>query len=106
METTTPCATCPWRRDSDPHKIPGLSLCQARALSNTVGDGDAFRPIMACHGSPEGGERACVGYVATVGYTNLGVRMMALRGEVDFDPVDADLYETFDEMLDNIEARW
>lgn len=80
-------------------------------MSNTVGDGDEFRPIMACHGSPEGGDRACVGYVAKVGYTNLGVRMLAVRGEVDFRAIDTatadvDLYESFDDMLDNIEARW
>lgn len=110
--STTPCASCPWRRDSDPHEIPNFELDKARKLVCTVGDGsDDFRPIMACHGSTEVCNRPCVGYVAKVGYTNLSVRIAALDntiplGEIAADTADLDLYDTFDEMLDNIEARW
>lgn len=104
--STTPCPTCPWRKSSTVGgaDIPGFSLEMMRGLANTVGDGDDFRPIMACHGSACGAEMICVGYAAIEGYTNLAVRMMALRGEVDLPAIwEAcellDLWPSFDEML-------
>jgi hypothetical protein len=89
--------------------IPGFDIDKMRTLRCTVGEGDAFRPVMACHYSPEGGESPCVGYLAVHGYSNLSVRMMAMRGEVDLPAVvDAcellDLWPSFDEMLDAYES--
>ncbi len=78
-----PCATCPWRTDQDAATIPGYDHAKACGLMNTVGSGDAFRPIMACHGSPEGKERACRGYLAREGWTNLNVRLLAARSQVE-----------------------
>ncbi len=75
-----------------------------RRLRNTVGREDGFRPIMACHHSPVGGERPCVGYLAVEGWRNLAVRVMAIRGEIDPAAIDAatkdlDLWESFEAML-------
>ncbi len=75
-----------------------------RGLSNTVGHGDAFRPIMACHFSACGAETPCIGYVAQEGYSNLAVRMAVIRGDLNLRAIDdacreLDLWESFDEML-------
>lgn len=108
MPTVEPCPTCPWRKSSTVggFDIPNFDIDLMRGLSNTVGDGDDFRPIMACHYSPPvcGSEKPCIGYVAQVGYTNLSVRMMALDGKLDMRGIwDAceklDLWSTFEEML-------
>jgi hypothetical protein len=92
--------------------IPGFSLEMMRGLSNTVPGpgcpGDAFRPIMACHGSKEGSEGVCRGYAYVEGWTNLSFRIMAMRGEIDLDELDAaceklDLWPSFTEMLEAYE---
>lgn len=104
-----PCATCPWRRDSaGGSAIPGFDIEKARGLANTVGHGDDFRPIMACHGSTEGDERPCVGYLAREGWTNHAVRVAAIDGRVPLDRImDAcdgiDLHDDFDSMLGALE---
>lgn len=101
-----PCKTCPWRKSSTVGgtDIPNFNLELMRGLSNTVGRGDAFRTVMACHYSPCGEESACVGYVAVEGYQNLSVRMLAIRGELDIGAIqdecaELELWESFDEML-------
>lgn len=109
--TTTPCATCPWRKTSTigGADIPGFSIDMMRGLRNTVGAGDEFRPIMACHGSACGAERHCVGYVAVEGYSNLAVRLAAIFGDVDLEGIwrdcdGLDLWPDFETMLAAYEA--
>jgi hypothetical protein len=112
--TSAPCATCPWRRSSTlgGYDIPGFGLDLMRGLSCTVSPRgrreDAFRVIMACHGSPEGGEDFCRGYLAREGWSNLSVRMHVFRGDLNLDAVDRacagiDLWDNFYEMLDAYE---
>lgn len=108
---TAPCASCPWRRSSTPGgvDIPGFDMDKMRNLACTVGDGDGFRPIMACHGSTEGNDRPCAGYLYRHGMSNLNVRVLAMRGSIDLavnaeDCADLDLFDTFDEMLDASET--
>lgn len=105
-----PCPTCPWRKTSTVGgaDIPGFNIELMRGLSNTVGRGDAFRPIMACHYSPCGEEKACAGYVAVEGYRNLSVRILASKGEIEMCAImdeceGLDLWESFDEMLEAYE---
>lgn len=109
----TPCPTCPWRRSSTVggFDIPGFDIEMMRGLSNTVGDGDAIRPIMACHGSACGAERACVGYVAMEGWTNIAVRLAVIRGDLDMNAIaeacaPLDLWPSFGEMLAAYEELW
>lgn len=109
MGDVTPCASCPWRRGARPERIPNFSaqklVCD---LDQTRGDGDAFRPIMACHLSTDGDERPCIDYVnSTDGYANLAVRMMVVRGELNMAAVgaacaDLDLVDDYDQMRDNL----
>lgn len=108
---TAPCPSCPWRVSSTVGggDIPGFSIDLMRSLSNTVGPDDGFRPVMACHGSPEGGDRPCVGYLAVEGWSNLAVRVMAIQGRVDMHAVDEgsaglELWGSFGEMLAAYEA--
>ena len=77
-----PCATCPWRVERDATTIPNFDLKKAEALTNTVGPDDAFRPIMACHGSDDEMPTACLGYLARAGWSNLNVRLLLARGQI------------------------
>lgn len=63
------CKTCPWKVGTDPNAIPGYSLAKHRALTSTIADPGDIRMggelrMMACHYSPEGSEKACVGWLA------------------------------------------
>jgi hypothetical protein len=104
--STIPCPTCPWRVSSTVGgaDIPRFDIELMRRLRNTVGEGDAFRRVMACHYSPCGDETACVGYVAQEGWRNLTVRMLAAEGKLDIGAIiDAceslDLWPDFATML-------
>lgn len=105
---TTPCPSCPWRVGSSARDIPEFSIEKARRLRCTVGSGDQFRTIMACHGSPEGGESTCIGYVAVEGWSNLAVRLQAMNGKIDIggiirDSEGIEMFPSFDAMLANLE---
>src|SRR6185312_8737070 len=78
-----PCPTCPWRVDQDASVIPGYVQEKAEGLLNTVGPGDGFRQIMACHNSTDKKMIACKGYLAREGWSNINVRLMLARGQID-----------------------
>ena len=108
---TVPCKTCPWRKGSKASEIPGFEIAKARHLSCTVGNGDGFRTIMACHLSDEGFEEPCIGYLAVDGWSNLNVRMGAIEGRFDMAGVWRDcqgiaLFSSFEDMLANIERTY
>lgn len=108
---TTPCPTCPWRKSSTVggFDIPRFDIDLMRGLSNTVGEGDAFRPIMACHYSTCEHEETCIGYAAVEGWSNLVVRMMVIEGKLDLHAItdacaDIEMWDSFGEMLAEYEA--
>lgn len=113
-----PCATCPWRFDKGAETIPTYSQEKALALRNTVGDGDDFRPIMACHHSSEDEPISCRGYLAQVGWSNLTVRMFLAQGRMPSPNKIADackqaaitLHRNYGEMMDKLtlsyERQW
>lgn len=102
-----PCPTCPWRKSSTVggFDIPGFDIKKMEGLSNTVGPGDDFRPIMACHYSTFArDDYPCVGYIAVEGVSNLAVRLAAIDGRLDLEAImDAteplDLWPDFHTML-------
>ena len=111
MSRVVPCPTCPWRKSSTVGgaDIPNFDLDLMRGLANTVGRGDDFRPIMACHYSQCGGEHPCIGYVARHGWSNLSVRLRAMDGRIDIRAIEQEcqeieMWDTFDEMLEAYEA--
>lgn len=66
---------------------------------------------MACHGSPEGRETACRGYLFREGDRNLTVRMAVARGIVEppmlviaaCEKSGVELHETYEEVLEKLE---
>src|SRR5262245_40518590 len=80
-----PCKSCPWRVDSDVSMIPGYNQEKAVGLLRTAsaGQGDGFRPIMACHGSSESQPHSCKGYLAREGWSNLNVRILLAKDEIE-----------------------
>lgn len=102
-----PCPSCPWRVDQTREAIPNYVHAKACKLMNTVGKGDAFRPVMACHGSTEEQPHVCVGYLAMEGDSNLTVRVLAAQGHMPW-PQEAfeaceragiELHETYADVL-------
>lgn len=90
------CKACPWRVDVVASRdIPG-GYCQQKHcdLKNTMGDGtpsaligaSTFR-LMACHESPVGKEKPCVGWMAhQLGPgNNIALRYAVIRGQIDAD---------------------
>lgn len=105
MSELEPCRTCPWRRENPAggELIPRFEQAMMDGLTNTVGEEDAFRPIMACHYSGEDAF-ACRGYVAQEGWRNLSVRILASDGTIDVSRImeaceKIDLYPDFTTML-------
>lgn len=75
-----PCKSCPWRVENDASVIPGYCQTKAEGLLGTVGHGDAFRQIMACHNSTDKKMIPCKGYLAQEGESNINVRLLAIKG--------------------------
>lgn len=87
------CAHCPWRTDVKPDKdIPGgYSKDKHCALKKTIVEPGTFSVgrglhVMACHESPIGGERPCVGWAMhQLGRgNNIALRMAAMCGDERF----------------------
>jgi Family of unknown function (DUF6283) len=116
--TLLPCATCPWRIEKGADTIPLYSQDKALALRNTVGDGDGFRAIMACHHSTYDDPISCRGYLAQVGWTNINVRLFLAQGKLPkLDRIISackragiKLHRNYGEMMDKLtlsyERRW
>lgn len=102
---TTVCPTCPWRIGATAEAIPNFSVEKARNLRCTVGEGDDFRTIMACHMSTPEHERHCGGYVAVEGYTNLAVRIGLMEGRITM-PEREGLVDSFEEMLEQVDEDY
>jgi hypothetical protein len=84
------CAKCPWRVDVDPRDIPdGYCETKHAALSGTIAKPGALPSgplrIMACHESPTGRERPCVGWLHNqLGPgNNVALRLAVASGHID-----------------------
>lgn len=92
-ETTKPrkqCAKCPWKTTTDPHDIPnGYDEGKHCALSSTIAEPGELRRdgmrVMACHDTPIGNERPCVGWLVNqLGPgNNIALRLAVATGRVD-----------------------
>lgn len=96
---TRTCAECPWRKDVPVGRFPPERF---EALRSTVGDEDEFRPIFACHKSPDASPQACAGYLLVEGDSNLNVRIGASRAGLQRGEVTAagPLYDSFEAMAE------
>lgn len=88
--TRKQCKHCPWKVGSDPYDIPGqYCVRKHQALKITIAKpsfyGYEVVPQMACHETPPGSEKPCVGWLANqLGPgNNLGLRMQSIRGQIE-----------------------
>lgn len=87
--TRVQCEKCPWRKSTDPQDIPnGYSEALHRDLKSTIAEPGrlgSLGPMMACHESPPGQERPCVGWLANqLGPgNNLPLRLAVMAGKVN-----------------------
>ncbi len=101
-----PCSECPFRVDAP---LGRFSSCRYDALRETVGEagGEAplGAPIFACHKSHEGADRACAGWLATVGHEHIGIRFAIVTGRLPAEALEPgddwpELYGSYDEMAE------
>lgn len=99
------CKACPWKKSTKPERdIPGgYSEKKHRDLSCTLAEPGMLRsgPMMACHETPVGKERPCVGWVANQlgAGNNLGLRILALDGRFQGLKLDGPQHERFEDTL-------
>ena len=105
--TRKQCKKCPWRKDVDPVTIPN-GYCETKhaALKNTISKPGKLNlaeiRIMACHESPIGLEKPCVGWlVHQLGPgNNIGLRLAVIEGRIDADvETVGEQHETFEDTL-------
>lgn len=100
-----PCAECPWRLDTTPGQFPACRYDTLRVTSGSRGnEAHLAAPLFACHKSPEGSEQACAGWLATVGWEHLGVRVAVLTGQIPGEALAPrvgwpELHASYDEMV-------
>jgi Family of unknown function (DUF6283) len=78
-----PCGECPWRLDATPGKFPAARYDALAATAGTPGAEAGFdAPIFACHMSEEGRDRACAGWLASIGQEHLRIRLAVAMGDL------------------------
>lgn len=101
------CKNCPWKITTNPREIPhGYCEGKHEALLGTLAVPGALPVarlrVMACHESPVGAERPCVGWFAhQLGPgNNIGLRLAVSRGEIEADFVlDGEQHERLQDTL-------
>ncbi len=103
------CTHCPWKVSTDPSQIPNGYCEKSHAnLANTIADGDgtlntgSTLRLMACHESPVGRERPCIGWLANqLGRgNNIGLRLAVCAGRIDASfELDGEQHERFADTL-------
>lgn len=81
-----PCDECPWRRDAEPGRFPAERYEALRATAGRAGaEAGLHAPMFACHKTPDGADRVCAGWLATVGAEHIGVRLACLTGRLSYE---------------------
>jgi len=108
------CKACPWKVTTDPHQIPnGYSREKHAALSCTIAKPGALAiggplRLMACHESPVGRERPCVGWLANqLGEgNNIALRLAVSTGRIKADfELDGEQHATLADTLPPTPSR-
>lgn len=99
-----PCPECPWRRDTPPGKFPPERYEALRNTSGRPGNEVGVQaPIFACHMTHEGKDKACAGWLATVGCEHIGIRLAVAMNRLDPDTLRPhagwpELFDSYDDM--------
>lgn len=103
----SPCAECPWRKDTEPGQFPPERY---KALRDTSPDEDGRHPglgapMFACHKADVPGKEApCAGWLASVGRDHVTVRMAVATGEIPPEALEPgedwpELHESYELLL-------
>jgi hypothetical protein len=103
------CATCPFKKGTNPFDIPGGYSAEKHAAlgESTIADPDdpyktvrRFR-VMACHLTPIGDEKPCIGWLHNQNEaSNLGLRLAIHEGLISLDyELDGPQHATFEDTL-------
>jgi hypothetical protein len=99
-----PCEQCPWRTDNARGQFPAARYDELAATTGTPEEPvPPGSPIFTCHKSSGGKELPCAGWLASVGHTNLTIRMALAKGDLTPNDLRAGedwppLFETYAEM--------
>lgn len=100
-----PCTECPWSRETTPGQFPPERYEALRGTTGSPGR-EVFldAPMFACHKAPEGDEFYCAGWLASVGYYHLGVRVLLAKNALPVEAMEPgpdwpELYESYDALL-------
>lgn len=78
-----PCAECPWRVDVARGQFPASRY---EALRHTTGErgreASMGSPLFACHKSNDGTDMPCAGWLASVGWESITVRLLVIHGRI------------------------
>lgn len=106
-----PCSECPWVRDTPPGQFPESRY---EALEHTTGlpgrEAPMGSPMFACHKSHEGRDVPCAGWLASVGYESLTVRVLVIQGRLPSSVLNPgrdwpELFESYAEMAGEMASR-
>lgn len=105
--TRKQCKHCPWKVGTDPNEIPnGYCAKKHAGLSSTIAKPGELNlgalQVMACHETPFGMERPCVGWLANqLGPgNNIGLRLAVSSGRIDANfELDGEQHLTLGETL-------
>jgi len=107
------CAKCPWKVDTDPNEIPnGYSCNLHEGLRKTIAQPGHVQlgglHIMACHETPRGKEKPCVGWlIHQLGPgNNIGLRLAAMTGRIDTNvEIVGEQHQRFEDTLPRKQRR-
>lgn len=101
-----PCGNCPFRRDVPSGEFPAERYDALRASVGAPGEEAGLNaPLFACHKSIVGRSETCAGWLATVGYQHLRIRLAVVLGTLPAECLRPsagwpDLFDTYDEMAE------
>lgn len=89
-----PCADCPWKKSS-----AGVFPAEAfRVSAHTAYD--MASNSFGCHSAGSKTPKTCAGFLLRGAEHSLSVRMMAMKGEYDFNDISDDGHELYDSYRD------
>lgn len=101
---TRPCPECPWVRSTAPGQFSRERYDALAATSGMPGDEAPIGSgLFACHMTVEGSEVPCAGWLASVGYESIPVRLLLATGRIPASVMDAapdwpELFGSYEEM--------
>lgn len=99
-----PCHECPWVKGTAPGQFPAERY---EALEYTTGspgrEAPVGAPMFACHLSHEGRDVPCAGWLASVGYESLTVRILVIQGRLPAEALNPgpdwpELFQSYEDM--------